>query len=170
MQLLKLTVFSSLFIVLLLTIASCEKDSEKKKGGRLYVKSGIPVTGAQAVPASNSTGTGALSVNYSRDTRTLSYTFNWTGLKDTITGAAIHGPAPAGYASATIRQALTGFVADIKTNQKNFPYQGGSYTGSVFVDDVVIKEQDLLNQLYYISVRTKAFPSTGEVRAQIVFQ
>jgi len=127
------------------------------------------MTGAQSVPLSTSPAIGTLNVNYSKDGKTLNYNFTWTGLRDTITGIAIHGPAPVGYASATIKQALPGFGSNLKTNQASYPYQGATYTGSVVVDDVAIVEQDLLNHLYYISIRTKAHP-TGEIRGQIRFQ
>jgi hypothetical protein len=170
MQLLKLTALSSLFLGLIVSFTSCEKESEKQRGGRLYVKSDITMTGAQAVPASNTAGIGSLNVSYSKDTKILSYDFTWTGLKDTITGIAIHGPAPTGYASATIKQALPGFSSNLKTNQANFPYQAGKFTGTLLVDDFAVIEQDLLNHLYYISVRTKAHPATGEIRGQIRFQ
>jgi len=170
MQLLKLTALSSLLFSLALSFSSCEKEEEKERGGRLYVKSDIPMTGAQAVPATNSNGLGTLNVSYSKDGKVLNYNFSWTGLKDTITGIAIHGPAPTGYASATIKQALPGFSSNLKNNQAAYPYQAGTYSGYVLVDDVAIVEQDLLNHLYYISIRTKAHPATGEIRGQIRFQ
>jgi hypothetical protein len=169
MQLLKLTALSSVLLTLALGFSSCEKDAEKQRGGRLFTKSDIAMTGAQSVPLSTSPAIGTLNVNYSKDGKTLNYNFTWTGLRDTITGIAIHGPAPVGYASATIKQALPGFGTNLKTNQASYPYQGATYTGSVVVDDVAIVEQDLLNHLYYISIRTKAHP-TGEIRGQIRFQ
>lgn len=169
MQLLKLTALSSIILSLAFTFSSCEKDVEKQRGGRYFTKSDIAMTGAQSVPVSTSPAIGTLNVNYSKDGKTLNYNFNWTGLRDTITGIAIHGPAPVGYASATIKQALPGFGSDLKANQRTYPYQAGSYTGSVVVDGAAILEQDLLNHLYYISIRTKAHP-TGEIRAQIRFQ
>lgn len=170
MQLLKLTALTSLLISLAMTFSSCEKEEEKEKGGRLYVKSDIPMTGAQAVPASTSPGLGTLNVSYSKDAKILVYNFTWTGLRDTITGISIHGPAPTGYASATIKQNLPGFSSNLKNNQAAYPYQAGSYSGTVQVDGTTISEQDLLNHLYYISIRTKAYPATGEIRAQIRFQ
>lgn len=168
MQLLKLTSYASLFITLLVLVTSCEKDFEKDKGGVLYKKSEIPLTGAQSVPANNSTGLGQLSVTYSKGSKTLSYSFTWSGLRDTISGVALHGPSPSGYASA-IKQNFTAFGSDLKANQRTYPYQGGSYSGFVAVDDQIIKEQEILNSLYYISIRTKAFPG-GEIRAQVRFQ
>jgi len=163
---LKLTAIPALLFTVLLA-TSCEKDDLDPKAD--YAKTAIPMTGAQVVPASTSPGTGSLDVSYSIKNKILSYTFTWSGLRDTITGVAIHGPAPTGYASATIKQALPGFGSDLKANQATYPFQGGKYTGTVVIDNVVLKEQDLLNHLYYLNIRTKAGPA-GEIRGQIRFQ
>jgi hypothetical protein len=188
MQLLKLTVISCLFSSLFILGTSCEKDSEKQKGERLYKKTEIPMTGAQAVAltspgvGTSSPALGLLSVTYSKDARLLTYSFTWSALTDTITSMSLLGPAPVGYPSGTIKQALPGFGSDLKANQKTYPFQGGSYSGTLTVDDLVVKEQDILNQMYYIVIRTKAFPGTlngaltgpsnggGEIRAQVKFQ
>ena len=174
MQFLKLTILSSLLFAFALSFTSCEKEDEKKKGGSIFSKTEIPVTGAQSVPATPSTATGSLSVTYNKASRQLSYTVTWTGLTDTIRAIEIYGPAPTGYGSATVKQASPGFSSNLKTNQANFPYQAGSYTGSLFADEVVIKELDILNHLYYLSIRTKAYGAApgapGEIRGQIRFQ
>ncbi|MCE2704544.1 MAG: hypothetical protein LW624_03650 [Terrimonas sp.] len=44
----------------------------------------------------------------------------------------------------------------------------GTYSGRLFVDEVLITEENLLNGVYYVSIRTAAFP-LGELRAQIKF-
>lgn len=167
MNLAKLTATTALFCASLFMV-SCEKDEYQDVSSE-YRKSDIPITGAQQVPATTSTGLGKLNVSYSKKTKVLVYNFNWTGLRDTITGISIHGPAPTGFNSATIKQALPGFSSSLIANQTAYPYQNSSYSGSVVVDDVVIKETDLLNFMYYLNIRTKAFP-TGEIRAQIRFQ
>lgn len=175
MQLLKLTVLSSLLFAFAFSFTSCEKEAEKKKNGSLYSKTDIPLTGAQSVPATTSAATGSLAVSYNKNGKVLYYTFNWTGLTDTITCIVLQGPAPTGYASGTVKQLLPGFTtvnpssAQLKTIQATYPYQLFNYKGSVLVDNAVIKETDLLNHLYYLSIRTKAFP-TGEIRAQVRFQ
>ncbi len=139
MQLLKLTAISSLLLVFATSLTSCEKEEEKKKNGSLYSKTDIPITGAQSVPATPSGGSGALAVIYTKSAKSLNYTFNWTGLTDTITAIVIQGPAPTGYASATVKQLLPGFpsltptTANLKTIQAAYPYQAASYTGSVIV-------------------------------------
>lgn len=175
MQLLRLTVLSSLFLAFAVSFTSCEKEDEKKKDGHYYAKTDIPLTGAQSVPATPSGATGSMSVSYSKASKILTYTIKWTGLTDTIRAIEIYGPAPTGYASATVKQTLPGFSTNLKTNQSSYPYQAGTYTGSVFADEVVIKELDILNHLYYVSIRTKAYGFAapglpGEIRGQVRFQ
>jgi hypothetical protein len=160
MKLIKLTAFSLFLLASVLTLSSCEKDAEAKKT-YLYAKTGIPMTGAQNVPASTSSAVGSLDVTYIKGTRQLSYKFSWTGLTGAPTGVGIYGLAPLGYAVSPTTPiqtiALTGLTAT------------GSYSGTLLVDGVVIKEQDLLNGLYYVLIRTAANPG-GEIRAQIKFQ
>lgn len=169
MKFLKLTALIPVSLALCTVLSSCEEDSELDRVNA-YVKTDIPLTGAQVAPVpTNSTAIGSLDVGYDKRHKVLNYDLTWTGLRDTIIGVTIFGPAPVGYASASVKQAVPAFTADLKANQRNFPYAGGSYKGSVNVDDVVVKEQDLLNFYYYIVIRTKAFP-TGEIRAQIKFQ
>jgi CHRD domain len=182
MQLLKLTVLSSLLFAFAFSFTSCEKEAEKKKNGNLLSKTDIPLSGAQVVPASVSGATGKLAVTYNKNSKVLAYTVSWTGLTDTITAAVIQGPAPTGYtvSPTLVKQVVFGFTAptaaNLKSTQATYPFQAGSYTGSVFADEVVIKEQDLLNHLYYLSIRTKTntpgmpYATTGEIRAQIRFQ
>ncbi|HEY6505106.1 MAG TPA: CHRD domain-containing protein [Chitinophagaceae bacterium] len=175
MQLLKLSVLTSLLFAFAISFTSCEKEAEKKKGGSYYSKTEIPMTGAQSVPATPSGGTGKLSVSYSKGNKTLNYSFSWTGLTDTIRAVRIYGPAPTGYGSATVKQDIPAFTSNLRTNQTSYPYQSGSYTGSVIIDGLVFTEQDLLNHLYYISITTKAYGFAspmlpGEIRAQIRFQ
>lgn len=169
MKLLKLTALIPVCLAVCTVFTSCEEDSELDRVNS-YVKTDIPLTGAQVAPVpTNSTALGKLSVGYDKRHKVLNYEISWTGLRDTITGITIFGPAPAGYASASVKQAVPAFTSDLKANQRNFPYAAGSYKGSVNVDDVVVKEQDLLNYYYYMVIRTKAFTS-GEIRAQIKFQ
>ncbi|MEI9911661.1 MAG: CHRD domain-containing protein [Bacteroidota bacterium] len=162
MQLLKLTVLSSLLLALAVSFTSCEKDSEQDRVIN-YVKSGIVMTGAQETPATPSAAQGSLDVTYSKATKTLTYKFTWSGLADTITGIHIHGLAPTGYAAAIVQNILT------TKNEAAFPFRGGSYSGLFYADGVKVKEEDLLNHFYYLNIHTKTYPS-GEIRGQIRFQ
>ncbi len=174
MKLFQLTAFSLLLLGTTI-FSSCEKDDDASDKPKEHVKGDIALTGAQSVPATTSPATGTLWVSFSEKTHMLDYEFNWSGLRDTIIGISIHGPAPVSFASATVKQLLPGFSnnttrAGLLANQAAYPYLGGSYKGSVLIDGANLKQEELLNMLYYISIRTKAFPTTGEIRAQIRFR
>ena len=165
MQLLKLTVLSSFLFAIAFSFTSCEKDAEKKKTQE-FLKSGLPMTAAQENNPNNvSTALGSLDVYYAKNSKILSYKFTWQGLTDTIVGIHIHGLAPAGYNAGIVQNILP-------LNQKNepmFPFRGGSYSGTFNVDGVVVKEENILNGLYYLNIHTKTYTG-GEIRAQIRFQ
>ena len=161
MQLLKLTVLSSVLFATALSFTSCEKDAERKTVE--YLKSGIPMTGANEAPVTNSTALGSLDVYYSKNSKLLSYKVTWQGLADTIVGMHIHGLAPQGYSTAIVQNILT-----VK-NEAGFPFRGGTYSGTLNVDGVVIKEENILNGFYYLNIHTKTYPG-GEIRGQIRFQ
>lgn len=167
MKLLKLTVLSSLLFSLLLTTVSCEREAEKKIVN-VYTKSDIIMTGAQAVPQSASTGSGTLSVYYDKRTHMLNYTVKWFGLSANPTSIGIYGPAPAGYMAFTPTLSPAPAIATITGLQAATT---GTYTGSIFVDNITIKEQSLLNYWYYVRVNTNntTYPG-GEIRGQIKFQ
>jgi hypothetical protein len=162
MQRIKLTALSLILVAVAIGIASCEKDAERKKSVE-YMKSGIPMTGANETPANPSTALGTLDVYYAKNSKVLSYKVTWQGLADTIVGMHIHGLAPAGYQIGIVQNIL------VTKNEPLFPFRGGSYSGTLNVDGVVIKEQDVLNGLYYLNIHTKVYPG-GEIRAQIKFQ
>ncbi len=162
MKWIKLTALASTLFIALLTLNSCEKEAESKKTNR-YEKTGITMTGAQETPATPSAALGNLDVLYIRGSKILSYKFTWSGLADTITGIHIHGLAPTGYAAGIVQNILT------TKNEVTFPYRGGSYTGTLLIDGVAIKEENLLNGLYYLNIHTKTYLG-GEIRGQIRFQ
>jgi CHRD domain len=158
MKLIKLTALTSLLFVFIIGASSCEKNAEKKKNTD-YQKNDIPMTGPKVVPTSASTALGSLSVFYTKETRLLTYSFTWSGLSGNPTGIGIYGLAPAGYATATK-------VQTISTSGK---LATGSASGTLLADEAVVKEQNLLNGLYYVQITTAAYPA-GEIRAQIIFQ
>ncbi len=161
MKLLKLTALPSLLLALLFVVASCEPDAELKKTTD-FQKRDIPMTGAQVVPTSASPALGKLNVFYTRETRILTYDFTWSGLSGNPTvGIGVYGLAPEGYAVSP--------TAPIQTISTTGATTTGSRSGTLLCDGVVIKEQDLLNGMYYIMLRTAAYPA-GEIRAQIKFQ
>jgi hypothetical protein len=161
MKLLKLTALPSLLFALLFFVASCEPDAELKKTTD-FQKRDIPMTGANVVPTSASPALGKLNVFYTKETRILTYDFNWSGLSGNPTvGIGVYGVAPEGYAVSP--------TAPIQTISTTGATTTGTRSGTLLCDGVVIKEQDLLNGMYYIMLRTAAYPA-GEIRAQIKFQ
>ena len=162
MQLLKLTVLSSVLFAIAISFTSCERDAERKKTLE-YIKSGIPMTGAQENPATPSTALGFLDVYYAKNSKILSYKVTWQGLADTIVGMHIHGLAPVGYNTAIVQNILT------TKNEAVFPFRGGSYSGTFNVDGVLVKEENLLDGFYYLNIHSKTYPG-GEIRGQIKFQ
>jgi hypothetical protein len=165
MQLIKLTVLSSLLFAFVVSLISCEKEVEKKKANE-FVKSGIVMSAAQENnPNNTSPALGSLDVFYAKSNKVLSYKFTWQGLTDTIIGVHIHGLAPTGFNTGIVQNIL---VLNTR-NEALFPWKGGSYTGTFNVDGVVVKEENLLNGMYYVNIHTKTYPG-GEIRGQIRFQ
>ncbi len=191
MNLLKLTATASLFVIALAGLSSCEKESEKQKVN-LYMKDDIVLTGAQIKPTpSPSAGLGKISVSYDKRNKVLNYLITWSGLSDSVIAIRINGPAPYGFNS--VNPAFTGANPNSFTTTPYLVLQqftgtapkalygsNGSYTGTLAVDGVKVKEQDLLNGYYYVTLHTKTmlpvvFPGNflfrwlGEIRAQITF-
>lgn len=165
MKLLKQTVLPISLFALLLSLNSCEPDAEQKKVTD-YQKQGIVMSGSQEIPANASTAVGTLDVSYTRETRILNYTFRWSGLTGAVTASHIHGLSPLGYASGVVQTFTLGNI--VKCNASSTT-ACGSYSGTLLVDGVIIKEEDLLNGMYYVNIHTSAFPG-GEIRGQIRFQ
>jgi hypothetical protein len=159
----KLTVLTALSAFFLLAVNSCKPD-ELVKPPNTYQKSGIILSGAQQNPPNPSVATGILNVHYSTATKTLTYDFTWSQLTGNPTGIGIYGPAPVGY--SVFPPAPT--TPPIQTISTTGATTSGSRSGSLKIDNVFVTEQNLLNELYYINIRTAAYPA-GEIRAQIKF-
>lgn len=160
MKLIRLTALTSVVFAFAIFFISCEKIAEEKKTTD-YEKTNIPMTGAKVSPTSSSTALGSLNISYSKETRTLSYSFNWSGLSGNPTGIGVFGLAPEGYSVPP--------TTPVQTISTSGLLATGKYSGTLLADGAVIKEQDLLNGMYYIQIRTAAYPA-GEIRAQIKFQ
>ena len=154
---------------LLLSLGACDRDDDlfvRKE----YSRVDVPLTGAQNFPPSPSSALGTMDIHYNTTTKLLSYTIRWSGLSGPVAtapipGMSIHGMAPAGFPANPIQifslTAITRCATFTNTSC-------GSYSGRLFVDGVLITEENLLNGVYYVSIRTAAFP-LGELRAQIKF-
>lgn len=161
----KLTALPLFMVASLFIISSCESDDELKRTSD-YSKKGIALTGAQETPAVTSSGLGTMDVSYTRSSKILTYTINWSGLTGPVTAAHIHGLAPTGFAAGVVQ---TFTIANITRCATVSNTSCGTYKGTLKVDDVIVKEQDLINGVYYVNLHTAAFPG-GEIRGQIRFQ
>jgi hypothetical protein len=172
----KLTAAIAMLSISVFTFSACEKDADTKRQNR-YEKKGIAMTGAQENPAVVTAGSGTLDVTYLKTTKTLSYTVNWTGLTGPVAAMHIHGLAPVGFNAGVVQNIVTPSNGIFNTLTGGLPTFGasGKLSGTLLVDGVVVKEQDLINGLYYLNIHTNlaGFPpgfASGEIRAQIVFQ
>ena len=177
MKLIKLTASSLLLFCFVLSFSSCERDAEQKIVTD-FSKSGIVLTGANEVPAVPSPALGTMDVYYTRETRILSYTVNWSGLTDSVLLMHIHGLAPTGFAAGVI-QTIIGTSNSIfpqKTSGKYTFAKTGTLSGTLLIDGVAVKEENLLNGQYYMNIHTNGINpnggtySGGEIRGQIRFQ
>lgn len=167
MKLIKLTALTSLLFVFVFGISSCEKNAEKKKTTD-YQKNGIALTGAQETPAVTTSALGSMNVFYSKETRILTWSVTWTGLTGPVAAMHIHRPAPVGFAAGVVQNIISASGGLATPNATLYPATG-KFSGTLLADGVVVKEEDLLNGLYYMNIHTAAFPG-GEIRGQIVFQ
>jgi hypothetical protein len=130
-------------------ISATNNDSVTKKG--------IALTGDQEVPAVSPSGSGTLDVSYDKSTQTLSYSASWTGMTDSVTMMHFHGPAEKG-TNAGVVYPIPDFT----------PGTAGTATGTVKLDEVKLKEADLLGGKWYYNIHTKTHPG-GEIRGQVEF-
>lgn len=154
MRTFKLTIALSFLI---LSVVSCKKE----QNNILRSNDNILLTAGQMVPANVSSGSAKLEAQYSNKTRVMNYTVKWVGLAGNVTAVRIHGPADPGFANAIIQSNSVSGAAGAAA--------AGSYTGTLTVEGVAVKEDDLLNGKYYMVIYTSAYPA-GEIRGQIVFK
>lgn len=163
------------FVVILFTVIlfSCKKNPAEQ----IY-SSSATLTSGNVVPAVTTTATGNFVGTYNSRTKTLNYTISWSGLQfpaDSIRAIHIHGlagastnavSAPFGmYPSSGTYQGVAQNITVAAADQK----PAGSISSSLFVDGVVVREEDLLAGQFYIDIHTKSYPG-GQLRGQIIFQ
>lgn len=170
MKLIKLTALSSLFFLFAFGLSSCEKAAEEKKITD-FEKKGIIMSGAQETPSVPSSALGSMNVFYSKETRMLTYKVTWSGLTDSLSLMHIHGLGPTGFAAGVIQNIVTAAngIFPQKTNGKYTFLKSGTISGTLLIDGVAVKEQDILNGVYYMNIHTSVYPA-GEIRGQISFQ
>lgn len=148
----KLLLLSTLFVTL---FASCKKDAEV--ASTKMMKTNVALNGMQESPAVTTTGSGTMDYDYDRTTKMFHYTIRWNGLSGAPTGMHIHGPAARG-ANSGVLAGITGF-----TNAAT-----GTVSGMVTIDNMNLKESDLLGGMWYVNIHTSA-NAGGEIRGQIEF-
>lgn len=152
-----------LYTLFAFSISACKKDHTKIERSN----ENIVMNGAQVAPPNSSPATGTLKVSYSSDTKLLNYTIMWNGLTGNVTAIHLHGPTDPGFAAPVI-QTLTPASSPNSSGYPTTP--SGSYSASLFVDGVLVKQEELLAGKYYIDIHTAArYSASGEIRGQIVF-
>jgi Cu/Zn superoxide dismutase len=144
-------------------LSSCSKENEsltvQSGADDVISKKGLLLEGSQEVPAKNTGASGTMDVSYNKTTKVLTYTITWKALTGNPVGSHIHGVAPRGM-NAPVVHPFTDLIP--KTS-------AGTFTNTVAVDEVAIKEKELLMGLYYLNIHTPNNPG-GEIRGQIEFE
>ncbi len=144
------TFFTAAALSTAFIFTACDKNDDVNDNQ--YAVSGN-ASGSQEVPAVAGSGTATLSGNYDARNNTLTYTVNWNGLSDVVTGAHIHGPATAGVNADVVHSLM------IATNGIN-----GTAGGTLVLADST--EAHLLSGKLYYNLHTLLNPN-GEIRGQI---
>ena len=137
-------------------LSACNKKCEGKDD--VVSKKGLVLSGAQEVPVKTTEAMGTFDVTYNKSSHILSYTLNWSHLTGNPIGSHIHGTALRGV-NAGIKHDFTSLLPKATT---------GTFSNSVMVDGVAIKEDSLLAGFYYFNIHTPTNPG-GEIRGQIEF-
>ncbi len=144
------------------SLSSCDELSDwldQVKKDNTVSKKGLSIDGAQEVPPRNTPAKGTMDVSYDKGTKMLTYSIKWHDLTGNPVGSHIHGTAPRGV-NAGIKHDFTALLPKSTS---------GSFTNSVKVDGIAIKEDSLLSGFYYINIHTPTYPG-GEIRGQIEFK
>ena len=108
------------------------------------------MTGASAVPATPSGGSGHIDMMFNRETSVLRWKTTWGGLQGAITGVQFHGPAREGQTAPAVMIWPGPF--------------GATYEGRATLN--AQHAYELLQGLWYVNVQTSAYPQ-GEIRGQL---
>lgn len=135
-------------------MTSCKSSDEVEKENTYFGT--ITMTGAQETPPVTTTATGTIDASYNRLSKTLYYTVTFSDLSDSAVAAHIHGLGE------------IGILAPVLQTFNNFPRRkAGTYTGTLFIDEVKFTEENLLAQRYYINIHSKTYTG-GEIRGQLI--
>jgi hypothetical protein len=143
---------------LILSLVACKKEVDRES---ILYKRFIPmdftqvalVAGAPIFPPSPASGN--MDFFYNSTTKQLTYTIRWTTLSSNPSSITINGPAAVGFNGGTIQVVAGALTAT-----------SGSISGSLLIDNTLVREQDLLQGLFYATIRTTFYP-LGEIRGQV---
>ena len=113
----------------------------------------VHLTGAQEVPAVQTSGTGTADITYDATNRTVTWSIKYSGLSGPVTMAHFHGPAAVG-TNGPVTLWLTAHMGTVAN-----PIQGSA----VLTAD---QAQQFLAGQWYVNLHTQSHPA-GEVRGQV---
>jgi len=122
-------------------------------GGLNEISYVVSLTGMEISPATNSTGTGRVTVTLNQTTGDVTVTGMFSGLSAPATEAHVHGPA------------AVGAVGPVLFPLTVTPDISGAVTGNASMSTA--QTSDMLDRMTYVDIHSTAFPE-GELRAQIV--
>jgi hypothetical protein len=114
----------------------------------------IPLTGAQCVPAVDTSGSGAADLTYDPATRVVTWNITYSGLSSPSTMAHFHGPAKVGQNAPPV----------IWLSTQGSP-PANPMTGSATLTPE--QAQQFSAGEWYINVHTQSHPA-GEIRGQVI--
>lgn len=142
-----------------LTLPACNDDDDQEPQDNTQ-RVTIQLSGAQEVPAVNTSATGSANITYDRATKMITYTVSWTlgTTSSTTTGMHFHGAETGSdAASSPVVIPITGFTTA----------NTGTFSG--VTRELTDAE---VNQLYagkwYLNIHSDTFPA-GELRGNIKF-
>jgi hypothetical protein len=114
----------------------------------------VPLTGAQCVPAVDTSGSGAADLTYDPATRVVTWNIPYSGLSSPSTMAHFHGPAKAGQNAPPV----------IWLSTQGSP-PANPMTGSATLTPE--QAQQFSAGEWYINLHTQSHPA-GEIRGQVI--
>lgn len=159
------------FLLTGIFLSSCDRDDDTLQTpdtSRYVSNYDFFLTGAQVRPVPNSTSaSGSIEGTYDKRTKTYTFKLTWAGLSGPVTAIHIHGIADRGFLAlpAPLGPHANGIAY---TTFGHSTATSGTFSGSLFIDGVVIKEENFLAGKYYVDIHTAAHPA-GQLRGQIIF-
>jgi CHRD domain-containing protein len=155
----------ALLIALSAFFISCQKDDVVSSPVD-FNSAGLPMTGTQETPAVTTTASGTIDIAYSRSSKILAYIITWQNLSGPVAALYIHGPSQAGYQGSILQKAIASSGGVVTPNPTKYG-ASGSYSGFIYVDDIKIKESDVIYNKLYANIYTAA-NQAGEIRGRLI--